>query len=245
VHRYLKGLQKKTLCCIDATGSMGNLLTQTKQTVDKMFRGAKNYLKNNGYDHESFQMQFCIYRNYDFKEDKVLMLSGWESKPDNLKTFLDSVHAECGWGTNEAVELGLEIASKEAYSKDGLCQVILIGDAGANTREEVAYKRSSNGENYWKTTKMPYPTCWEDEVPKLSSKQVPVFSFYLNNYAKDTFIQISNQTGGKAESLNVNASDAADNLTKVVSSYIVRSSVPKEKAEEIVRHYVSNYKSYL
>lgn len=46
--------RQKTLVLMDATGSMGGLLTKAKATVEEMFRRACEILKSKGYDEDSF-----------------------------------------------------------------------------------------------------------------------------------------------------------------------------------------------
>jgi hypothetical protein len=36
-------------------------------------------------------MQFAVYRNYNVSAEKLLQYSGWESKPQNLRQFMDSI----------------------------------------------------------------------------------------------------------------------------------------------------------
>lgn len=49
---------------MDATGSMGSLITKTKNSVGVMFERAGEILENNGFDPTMFLIQFACYRNY-------------------------------------------------------------------------------------------------------------------------------------------------------------------------------------
>ena len=72
----------------------------------------------------------------------------WNTKASNLRAFMDTISPEGGWD-NEAIEVGLWHAVNESEMQDSISQVILIGDAPANSQDEVTQKRASFGENYW------------------------------------------------------------------------------------------------
>ena len=72
-----------------------------------------------------------VYRNYNSLHQKILQSTTFENTADNLKTFLQKVNAEGGWG-NEALEIFMYAVNNEPYPID---QVILIGDAEANTAD--------------------------------------------------------------------------------------------------------------
>jgi hypothetical protein len=59
-------------------------------------------------------MQFVCFRNYGCPIDLLLEVSPWDSKPQELKKFMDTIDAKYGNGCNEAVELGLAHAVSEA-----------------------------------------------------------------------------------------------------------------------------------
>jgi hypothetical protein len=93
-------------------------------------------------------------------------------------------------------------------------QVILIGDAGFNSTEEVKTKRNNRGEQYWSGKGFPM-TNFENELDKFKkTKNCPVHCFYLA--AQHAFEKISSQTGGKCSPFDVNSPRAADDLTDFV-----------------------------
>ena len=102
----------KTIIAMDATGSMVNLLHKSKNTVGTMFERAKQILLDNKLDKDSFQIQFVFYRNYNSLADKLLQISPWENKPENLRKFAETINAEGGWA-NEAIEVALWHANME------------------------------------------------------------------------------------------------------------------------------------
>ena len=190
----------RTVCLMDATGSMSHLLQKCKNTVGIMFERASAILKENGISSDSFQLQLVMYRNYCCTEDKILHSSPWETKPDSLRGFLNTVNIEGGLG-NEAIEIGLWHANREYQRKD-ITQVILIGDAAPNTRAEVNEKRQRRGEKYWGMTRFARPTYYEDELEKLVESKIPVHAFFVANAAEASFKKIAYRTFFQAEDAN-------------------------------------------
>ena len=124
---------------------------------------------------------------------------------------MDSIDVDGGMG-NEAVEIGLWHAVQEA-NKGGdipLRQVYLIGDAPPNTQQEVTQRR--NAYRFWKGTQFEQPVYWETEIDKLKAKKVVVHSFYLNNSAKDKFVDIANRTNGTSNFLDLSKPDKTKTL---------------------------------
>ncbi|CAF1620646.1 unnamed protein product, partial [Didymodactylos carnosus] len=105
-------LQSRTVCLMDATVSMSHLLHKCKNTVDIMFERASEILNDHKMKSDSVQIQFAVYRNYNSSHDKLLQSSPWESKPNNLRSFMNTTDVDGGW-QNEAIEIGLWHANKE------------------------------------------------------------------------------------------------------------------------------------
>jgi len=127
----------RTVCLMDATGSMTSLLQKCKNTVQVMYERATSILIEHQIDSDCFQMQFVVYRNYNSSVDKILQCSSWETKAENLRKFMNTIEAEGGL-ENEAIEIGLWHANRE-NEKERISQIILIGDAPPNTRREIKY----------------------------------------------------------------------------------------------------------
>jgi len=229
--------QSRTIVLMDATGSMSHLLHQCKLTVATMFERAAKVLLDNKLNPMCFEMQFAVYRNYNSRQEQILEYSTWESKPERLRSFMQAISSAGGWG-NEAVEIGFWHANQEATICP-ISQVILIGDAPANTQAEVASKRSSLGETYWKQTKFSSPTYWETELTKCT---VPVHAFYVDNNAKENFKLIATRTKGRCESLNVNSPSGAELLTHLVTEEILRDVGGGDNGIKLVEEYRKRYK---
>jgi hypothetical protein len=71
-----------------------------------MFEQTSIILKEHDFSPELMLIQFAVYRNYDCEKEKLLEHSGWYSKPDYLKTFMEGIEAEGGIH-EEAVEVAL------------------------------------------------------------------------------------------------------------------------------------------
>ncbi len=55
----------RTLILMDATGSMTNLITKTKNAISIMFDEASKILVSHSIDPKLFEIQFACYRNYN------------------------------------------------------------------------------------------------------------------------------------------------------------------------------------
>lgn len=212
--------QSRTICLMDATGSMSTLLQRAKNTVSTMFERAYQVLKDQ-HCQGAFAMQFAVYRNYSSTAELLFQFSPWASKPDDLRVFMDAIVDEGGQG-NEAVEVGLAHVNQEV-EKNGVSQAIVIGDAPPNTQGEVATKRAGRGETYWGNTAFKTPTFYQSEVNKLAQKKVPVHTFFVADRAKSVFQEIASATHGNCLELDVNSSSGAELLTKHVTETILQN----------------------
>ena len=61
---------------------------------------------------------------------------------------------------------------------EDVSQVVLIGDAGGNTNEEVKLRRTHKGEGFWNRNKFPQTTT-DKELASLIRKKVPIYSFLV------------------------------------------------------------------
>jgi len=230
----------RTICLMDATGSMSHLLNNAKNTVGTMFQRAGDVLESQGIDPNSFEIQFVVYRNYNCSEEKLLQCSPWECKPSNLRTFMEKIHPEGGWG-NEAIEIGLWHVNQE-FTKDEVDQVILIGDAPANSPSEVISKRNGKGESYWKTTKFSVLTDYMKELNVLKERGVKVHAFFVDRHAENNFREIAKTTGGRCEFLDINSPSGAEMLTDLVTEEVLRN-VGGDRGDNFVELYRKRYKS--
>ncbi|CAF2540249.1 unnamed protein product [Rotaria sp. Silwood2] len=233
----------RTVCLMDATGSMSQLLQKSKNTVDIMFERAITILKDANISSDLFEVQFVVYRNYNSQEEKILQHSPWETKPDNLRAFMNTINVEGGCG-NEAIEIGLWHANNE-NERENITQVILIGDAPPNTQNEVNKKRQRHGEDYWKKTKFAKATYYEDELAKLTLNKIPVHTFFVANDPEKSFREIARRTGGRSEFLDINSPFGSDILTALVTKEILRNIGGSSKGDDLVKAYEMRFgKSY-
>lgn len=233
--------RSRTICLMDATGSMFYLLHSCKQTVGTMFQRTSQILKDNNIDSNSFQIQFAIYRNYNSQENDILQNSPWESKPDNLRTFMNNIESDGGYG-NEAIEIGLWHANRE-NEREPITQVILIGDAPPNTKPEVESKRNIFGKRYWTKTKFAQPTYYKDELEKLKLNSIPVHTFYVDTRAEREFKSIASSTGGRSEMLDINSPAGEQKLTDLVTEEVLRNVGGALKGNALVQAYRSKFRN--
>lgn len=235
------GRVAKTICLMDATGSMSGLLTKAKNTVHAMFERACEILAAKSVA-GAFELQFVIYRNYDQPAEKLLQASSWESDPERLRQFMDSVEASGGTWLEEAVEVALAHANQMAGNDDQVTQVILIGDAPPNKPDQVTKGRAKLTEAYWQATEhFATPTQADQEVSRLAERRLPVHAFYVRDAAKTAFAQIAQATGGECEALDIDSPSGAERLTQLVTERILSDLGGDELIKAYRRKYVQGY----
>jgi hypothetical protein len=128
-----------------------------------------------------------------------------------------------GTHEEEAIEVALQYANSE-HSRNPISQVILIGDAPSNTKDQVLHLFESDASMFflsftgalqvaggrsgrsrgcklspltWKGTSMADQTFWEDECVKLRANGIPVHAFHVNQRPNvvENFKQISQKAG--------------------------------------------------
>jgi len=209
----------RTLCLLDATGSMTHLLVKAKNTVHEMFRRLEKVLANKG-QKATVEIQVAVYRNYSSPSHHLMEFSGWESNPHGLWTFLETIVPRGGQG-NEAIEVALHYAA-DKYESDNINQCVLIGDYPPNTREEVVSKRGGQGELYWSKTPYRQITFYQNELLRLKEQKLSVHCFWVAPYAKTAFREIAFVTGGRASALDIQSHHGADDLTDLLAEEILR-----------------------
>jgi len=224
-----------TIVLMDATYSMESMIQLTKHAVKTMFQNMNKILKEQNFSAE-ISVQFMVYRNYNAPPESLLEESAWEVLSDNpsrLYSFMDTVDPSYGWGS-EAVEVGLaRVVEQITKEKKQIGQIILIGDREANDRDEVLEKRNESEHDWLSSSRFAELVFYKDEIQKLKDLNVRVNCFYLTESflthantekAKSCFEEISNCTGGVCQELKIDAPDASDKLTHVVSVSTLRAA---------------------
>ena len=165
---------------------MSHLLSKTKATIQIMFDRIAVILQDNGIDPSKVMMKVGFYRNYNSSKDMIYQESNWETKANSLKTFLNPIDVDGGWGP-EAVEVGFYHAEKESE----LSQVILIGDAPPNPLDQFNSKRDHQGVDYW-NKHFPGLCHYEQHLKNLVSRGIQVHAMHLNSSCENSFKSISN-----------------------------------------------------
>eukprot|EP01059_Diplonema_ambulator_P035866 TRINITY_DN8638_c0_g2_i1.p2 TRINITY_DN8638_c0_g2~~TRINITY_DN8638_c0_g2_i1.p2 ORF type:complete len:323 (+),score=130.16 TRINITY_DN8638_c0_g2_i1:2-970(+) len=228
------GASSKTLILLDATGSMAHLLQNALAVIKETFDRIYTILDGAG-NGSTFEVMVATYRNYDAGVDYVLETSGWCQQPHGAYDFLRRQQVRGGLGP-EAIEVGLQYAAKQ----EGLKQVILMGDAPANDPAKIPAYRRVYGipENH---PLIGPPTTADCELGKLHSKGVAVHAFSLAARANTNFEQMAAETGGKFNTLDVNAADSAERLTDFWSETVLRDVGGEGLVEQYKRKYVASY----
>ncbi|KAJ9461055.1 Protein translocase subunit SecA [Diplonema papillatum] len=204
---------------MDATGSMGALLSKAKNTVQQMHARVHEILAEKGSASLVVELQFAVYRNYDCPFEQLLAFSPWESSPEGLRDFMATVRATGGTTVPEAIEVALWHANNmvDEYDAAGF---ILIGDAPANSFSEVIEKRAARGEDYWRTTPLAVPADFSEQ---LQSLDVPVHAFHVYEHplTRACFERIADATGGWKGYLDIDSDKGAALLTELVSTTVL------------------------
>ena len=215
---------------MDATGSMSHLIQNAKNTVEEMFRRISSILESKDIDPQCFQIQFIAYRNYDAPPSELLRFSGWYSDATKLRTFLDQIKANYGWGTNEAVEVALQhVRLMIENNGDDVTELILIGDAGCNTKDEVNTKRERRKDEWNESKSFKNATFFLNEVQFFQSEGIKIHTCALAMYAQKDFETIAKQTGGVYQVLSIDdTSKSGEKLTDLVAQHVLNAKGGKE-----------------
>jgi hypothetical protein len=234
----------RTLMLIDVTFSMDTLIAKAKSCIGLFFDRVQKVLEHEGIE-SGFELQIAAFSNYNVKVEEILENSTWEAKPHNLKQFLSHLDTRGGMG-NEAVEVGLMHALSE-HQKRPLDQIIIIGDAAANTAQDIENKRTrvplGEGNQYWDKQK---PMWSPSGIPKMEAtgvlraiqavQPIPVHCYHMAERAATSFQQLANMTpGGTSQALDINSSSGAQLLTDAVCKQILSSLGGKVLADAYER----------
>jgi len=221
----------RTLILMDATGSMSGVITKSKHTVKTMFERMHSVIEAKG-GTATLEIQFACYRNYDCSLEMLLQVSPWETNPDNLRKFMDSISAYGGTHWEEAIEIALFHAVSEHDARP-IDQVILIGDAAPNTREQVAAGRARAP--YLVQSRFKVPTFYTEQLAELRKRGIPVHAYFVYPSARESFRGISSLAapGGRSEELLINSPQGHEQLTNLIAEEILR----KVGGDELVSDY--------
>jgi len=227
-------VSSRTILALDATSSMEKLLSMTKTQITELFKRVSKVLQEENIT-SGFEMQIVAYRNYDAPIEDILERSDWATMPDDLQSFLTKLQAAYGWG-DEAVEMAFLHAENEYKHGKHINQIILIGDAPAQSTKDAAEKRASkHGEVYWSDKKLPTagepqpeigpPMSAEDVLKRMmdAGARVPVHAYYIDKRAKRSFESLAQATGGTAGFLDLHRQGGAENLIGLICTQILES----------------------
>jgi hypothetical protein len=222
-------LLSRTLVLLDATASMMSLLRMVKDEAMGVFADTQMVLQKAGVYDRRFELQFAAYRNYSSGKEGLLQRSSWTSDSGALSSFMETVDAREGEG-REAIEIGLWHANREvADRREGeRYQVILIGDAPPNTREEVIRSRCrisavADNPNYWDDAPYAHVQHYEEELQQLVLEEVPVHAFYVGvrRPAMHAFIDIAARSNGSSAPLDIGSEAGSATIRRLITERIL------------------------
>jgi len=138
---------------------------------------------------------------------------------------MNGIRVDGGKGP-EAIEVGLWLANQESNTKK-ITQIVLIGDAPPQTKTETIQNKT-NYPNSWNGKPFAEVDDYLVQLEEIFLKNIPIHCFYLNDYAKNSFEEIAQKTGGQVDSLDVvnNPVEGAKLLCDVVTKLILKGVDP-------------------
>ncbi len=173
----------RTLIAIDATGSMGNLISMLKVVVRRALESFVELVIEYGLDPKHISLAFAAFRSYNSKPDEALETTPFitlasDSKSDQrafykeIDRFLERLVATGGY-REEAMELALQYANRLAKMGTPATQIAVFGDMPATPSQEIVKSLIEGG-----SCKGTYaPTYWKDEAIKLTG--TPIHAHYV------------------------------------------------------------------
>jgi len=238
----------RTLILMDATGSMSLLINGVKQTVTHVINNLNFVMAASSIAKDNLLIQLAIYRNYWESSDNLFKYSAWSNNANDLKAFIDTIEATGGsWEDGcEAIEVGLCHALNEAEKKDGLTQVILIGDMPPNNPDKLKSTEGkfAGGQARKKEHQHKFYSGFEPAdvlTGKLAEKKIPIFTFFVRDYpsTKKAFTTIAEATGGTAEFLDANSENAHQNLSNIIGKTVLTDVAGED--EELKKKLLVSY----
>ena len=242
-HCDLGEMECRTLILMDGTHSMHPVLELTKNCIRKMFERTTECIRSQGSLAGGVGMQLCVYRNYNATEDLMLQCSDWASSPDDLLVFLDGVAAGYGHG-REAVELGFHHALQQ-HEKAPLSQIIVIGDAPPNTRDNTDKNRRKYAPFL---ARFPTGVYYDEQIELVREAGIAVHTFYVATNTsrrwRDGFMAMS--CGSESKQLDLQVLDehvnGNEHLAAAVTTRILDAfGGGGDKSKQLVQTYVDKY----
>ena len=128
-YQEIKSTVCRTVILSDATASMSEVLQKLLSILGEAVKDIID-ITSNFKSSSTSQFMLGVYRNYNCSAEMVFQSTPFENQAQNLLTFLKNIKADGGWG-NEAIET----AYYHINTMADVDQVIIIGDAPANTAE--------------------------------------------------------------------------------------------------------------
>jgi hypothetical protein len=182
---------------------MSALWGKTQESIRTMLERISEISGGSG----NIEVKWLAFRDYEHERSKVIEASPWTDDPASLVKFVGSIRCMSGIGCDwpEAVEAALSYANNDP--KQQATRVLLIGDAPPHYEskgQEIANLKvhASNLEDGGYMAGGVLSTDYREECTRLNEKKIRVFSFYLDDDAKESFEEIAKLTGGESKKLD-------------------------------------------
>jgi len=213
----------RVMIIYDATGSMSNVFPKLIIFLNSVFTRTQKILNDSGKSNLGTLIKVGIYRNYNCSLiSDIYECSDFHHEASEISAYVNSKSVSGGLG-DEAVELALQNVNF-THSKDPLSQVILIGDADAQSENDAEKNRNAYKHNY-KGTLIETPTNYKKEIPILVSNKIKVHSFSISSKPFKTFKEISDATGGSCNLLEVSNDKSTELMTNIICKEILNNLV--------------------
>ena len=164
--------------CIDATGSMGNVIDMVKENAVNFYHDVTQVMNKKGKVIDKLRLRMVVFRDYRADGENAMLETEFFDLPQEADDFKECIDGITAFGGGDEPEDGLEAlgyAMKSDWNNDGMKKRhVIVVWTDASTHELGFGKEAAN-----------YPTGMANDFQELSSwwgnKQTPG---YMNQSAK-------------------------------------------------------------
>jgi len=172
--------------CIDATGSMGPIIEEVKDSARDFHGKITEALSEKNRSVSTFRIKVIVFRDYYCDGDKSMTISDFFTLPeqtDNFNSFVSSISADGGGDEPENALEAIALAMKSDWNTDGARKrhiIMVWTDASAHKLEKAS--EESKPVNYPQdipSTLTELSDMWNDNqtgVMNLSAKRLILFA---------------------------------------------------------------------
>lgn len=109
--------------CIDATGSMGDIINKVKENAINFYSDLKNEMGKKGKEINTLRAKVIVYRDYKADGDEAMMTTDFFTLPAQIEDFNSTIRSVKAAGGGDEPEDGLEalaFAIRSDWNKEGI-----------------------------------------------------------------------------------------------------------------------------